>query len=165
MTYDVVVDGKSFRVELTREDGRLRCTVDGQEVPLDAELTAQDVLSLILQGRSYEVKREAGPSDVHMVVGMARYAVEVRDPRALRGRRAAGADDQGPKKLVSPMPGKVVRVLLPAGAAVEAGQGVVVVEAMKMQNEIKSPKKGTVAKILAAEGAAVVAGEALAIVE
>jgi len=69
------------------------------------------------------------------------------------------------KKLAAPMPGKVVRLLLRQGSAVDAGGGVVVVEAMKMQNEVKSPKKGTVQKILVTEGAAVNAGDVLAIVE
>jgi biotin carboxyl carrier protein len=63
------------------------------------------------------------------------------------------------------MPGKIVRVLVSQGAEVEAGTGVLVVEAMKMQNEIKSPKKGTIQKILVSEGAAVNAGDVLAIVE
>jgi biotin carboxyl carrier protein len=97
-------------------------------------------------------------------VGSARFDVEVRDPRSLRGRLRA-VDDQGPKKLTAPMPGKIVRVLVNQGAEVEAGSGVVVVEAMKMQNEIKSPKKGTIQKILVSEGAAVNAGDVLAIVE
>jgi len=66
---------------------------------------------------------------------------------------------------VAPMPGKVVRILAAESAEVEAGQGIVVVEAMKMQNEIKSPKKGVVRKVVAAEGAAVNAGDVLAVVE
>ncbi|MGA7302985.1 MAG: biotin/lipoyl-containing protein, partial [Candidatus Sulfotelmatobacter sp.] len=86
------------------------------------------------------------------------------DPRSLRGR-ARAADDRGPKKIVAPMPGKVVRLLVKEGDEVELGAGVAVVEAMKMQNEIKSPKKGTVQKIMATEGAAVNAGDVLAIVE
>ena len=74
-------------------------------------------------------------------------------------------DDQGAKKLTAPMPGKIVRVLVDQGAKIEAGAGVLVVEAMKMQNEIKSPKKGKIQKILVSEGAAVNAGDVLAIVE
>ena len=71
----------------------------------------------------------------------------------------------GPKKLVSPMPGKVLRVLAAQGSTVEAGAGVLVIEAMKMQNEIKSPKQGIIKKLFASEGAAVNAGDVLAIVE
>ena len=74
-------------------------------------------------------------------------------------------EEQGPRKLVSAMPGKVVRVLLAPGSEVEAGQAVLVVEAMKMQNELKSPKKGVVQKIVVSEGTAVNAGDVLAIVE
>jgi len=79
---------------------------------------------------------------------------------------SGGADHgKGERRLVAPMPGKVVRFLVGENSPVEAGQGVVVVEAMKMQNEIKSPKKGTVVKLSVAEGAAVYAGDVLAIVE
>ena len=79
--------------------------------------------------------------------------------------RTRAADHQGPKKITAPMPGKVVRLLVREGDSVEAGAGVAVVEAMKMQNEIKSPKKGTVQKILVSESNPVNAGDVLAIVE
>ena len=101
---------------------------------------------------------------MHLWVGSSRFSVEVRDPRSLRGR-ARAVDDQGPKKLTAPMPGKIVRILATQGSDVEAGAGVLVVEAMKMQNEIKSPKKGTIQRVLVSEGAAVNAGDVLAIVE
>ena len=93
------------------------------------------------------------------------YTAEVRDPRSLRGRKLRADHGKGVRRLVAPMPGKVVRFLVGENAPVEAGQGVVVVEAMKMQNEIKSPKKGIVVKLAVAEGAAVNAGDVLAIVE
>ncbi|HVH86513.1 MAG TPA: biotin/lipoyl-containing protein, partial [Terriglobales bacterium] len=79
--------------------------------------------------------------------------------------KARAGGSKGPKKVVAPMPGKVVRVIAPAGTEVEHGAGVIVIEAMKMQNELKSPKKGKVAKILAGEGGAVNAGDVLAIIE
>ena len=72
---------------------------------------------------------------------------------------------EGPQKLLAPMPGKIVRVMVPAGKEVEAGQGVLVIEAMKMQNELKSPKKGIVKQLMVSEGTSVTAGEVLAIVE
>jgi biotin carboxyl carrier protein len=165
MTYDITIDGKKYRLELRRSDGLWRCCLDGREVPLDAVLTGRDVLSLLIGGKSYEIKRERGATDLHFWVGSARYAVEVHDPRSLRSRKASAADQQGARKLTAPMPGKIVRVLAKEKAEVEAGQGIVVVEAMKMQNELKSPKKGTVHKILVAEGANVNAGDVLAVVE
>lgn len=164
MTYDIIIDGKNYRLDLNRADGRWSCRVDGRDVEVDAVLARADVLSLRLGNQAYEVKCERVGGELHLWVGSARFAVEVRDPRSLRGR-ARALDDHGPRKLTAPMPGKIVRVLLRQGAEVDAGAGVVVVEAMKMQNEVKSPKKGTIQKILVTEGAAVNSGDILAIVE
>ena len=122
------------------------------------------MISLRIGNKAYEVKCERVGSDLHLWVGSMRFAAEVRDPRSLRSR-ARAVDDHGPRKLTAPMPGKVVRILLREGAEVEAGHGILVVEAMKMQNEVKSPKKGTIQKIVVSEGAAVNAGDVLAIVE
>lgn len=165
MTYDVIIDGKKYRVELAREDSKWKCLLDGRDVSLDAMLTGRDVLSILIGGTAYEVMRERSVTDLHYWVGTSRYAAEVQDPRSLRSRKASGLSTEGPKKLVAPMPGKVVRVVSPEKSEVEAGQGVIVVEAMKMQNEIKSPRKGTVQKILAVAGATVNGGDVLAIVE
>ena len=165
MTYEVVIDGNPHRVELNPVDGHLQCRLDGKDFNADAVIAARDVMSLVIDGRAYEVKRERVRDELHMVIGADRYAAEVRDPRSLRSRKQGVAGLAGPKKLLSPMPGKIVRLLLGEGAEVHSGQGVVVVEAMKMQNEIKSPKDGVVKKILATEGATVNAGEPLAIVE
>jgi biotin carboxyl carrier protein len=164
MIYDVSIDGRSYRLELERTDGGWACRLDGREIELDAVLARPNVLSLHIGNKAYEVKCERVSGEMQLWVGSARFAAEVRDPRSLRGKTHA-ADDQGPKKLTAPMPGKIVRVLVSEGAAVEAGVGVLVVEAMKMQNEIKSPKKGTIQKILVGAGTAVNAGDVLAIVE
>ena len=164
MTYEVDIDGKNYRLELNRSDGRWDCRLDGREVVVDAVLARRDVLSVLIGGKAYEIKRERSPTDMQLWVGSMRYAVRVRDPRSLRSRQAAD-DGKGPRKLVAPMPGKVVRVLVQEEAEVEAGQGIIVVEAMKMQNEVKSPKKGVVRKLAASEGANVNSGDVLAIVE
>jgi biotin carboxyl carrier protein len=164
MIYDVNVDGKNYRLELSRVDGRWETRLDGRDIVIDAVLARRDVLSIIIGGKAYEIKRERTATDMHLWVGAQRFAVRLRDPRSLRSRTSAD-DGKGSRKLLAPMPGKVVRVLLKEESPVEAGQGVVVVEAMKMQNEIKSPKKGVVRKIVAEEGAAVNAGDVLAVVE
>jgi biotin carboxyl carrier protein len=164
MLYDVTIDGKHYRLDLNRADGAWSCRLDGRDFDVDAILARADVLSLRIGNRAYEVKSERVANDLYVWVGSGRFVVEVRDPRSLRGRSRAG-DDHGPRKIVAPMPGKVVRLLAHEGDEVEAGAGVAVVEAMKMQNEIKSPKKGMVQKILVSEGAAVNAGDVLAIVE
>ena len=123
------------------------------------------MLSLLIAGKAYRSGASALASDLRIWVGDQSYSAEVSDPRSLRNRKARADAGKGPRPLVAPMPGKVVRFLVAEKSAVEAGQGVVVVEAMKMQNEIKSPKKGIVLKLSVAEGAAVNAGDVLAIVE
>ncbi len=166
MIYDVQIEGRQFRVELVRQDGRLLCRLDGhREIALDAIFPERDILSLLVEGHSFEIKREFAGSELHLVLAEERFRAEVRDPRSFRGRRAAAGTQDGPRKLIAPMPGKVVRVLAAKNSTVDAGQGILVVEAMKMQNELKSPKAGVVQKILVAEGAAVNAGDVLAIVD
>jgi biotin carboxyl carrier protein len=164
MIYDVTIAGKSYRLELDRVDGRWRCRLDGRTIEADAVMVRPDVLSLRIGDRSYEVKIERADGAVQISLRGRPFVAEVRDPRSLRGR-ARAADEHGPRKLTASMPGKVVRVLVDEGNEIEAGAGVVVVEAMKMQNEVKSPKKGTIQKILVSEGTTVSAGDVLAIVE
>jgi biotin carboxyl carrier protein len=164
MIYDVTIGGRKYKLELNRVDGRWACRVDGKTVEVDAVLVRPDVLSLRIGNFAYEVKSERIAEDSYVSIGSERFAAEVRDPRSLRGRGHAH-EDRGPRKIFAPMPGKVVRILAGEGDEVEIGSGVAVVEAMKMQNEIKSPKKGKVQKILVGQGAAVNAGDVLAIVE
>jgi len=164
MTYDITIEGKPYRLQLNRTGEGWLCRLNGRAVDIDAVLARRDVLSVILDGKAYEVKRERTPTDMHLWVGSVRYSAQVRDPRSLRSR--TGADGaHGPRKLIAPMPGKIVRVLVKENSEVDAGQGLLVVEAMKMQNEIKSPKKGVVRKIIPAAGASVSAGDVLAVVE
>ena len=179
MTYDVAVGGKKYRLKLQRQAhnsevraGEVRnnenqwcCWLDGRELRLDAVLARPNVLSILIEGKAYEVKRERIGADLHLWVGSHRYSAELRDPRSYRSRREAASLEGGPRRLTAPMPGKVVRVLVGEKENVNLGQGVIVVEAMKMQNEIKSPKKGIVQKLAVAVGAAVNAGDVLAIVE
>jgi biotin carboxyl carrier protein len=164
MIYDVTIEGKNYRLDLNRTDQGWSCHLDGREIEVDAVLARPDVLSVRIDNRAYEVKCERVAGDLHLWVGSSRFAAEVRDPRSLRSRIRT-ADDHGPRKLTASMPGKVVRLLVSEGEEVLPGAGVVVVEAMKMQNEIKSPKKGIIQKIQVTEGTAVNAGDVLAIVE
>ena len=166
MTYDVVVDGKTHRLELTRGEHTWHCILDGEPMEVDAALTARDVLSVLIGNKAYEIKRERSlQGELHMVIGSARYAVDVQDPRSLRTRRAAAGSETGPQKITAAMPGKIVRIMVHEKDEVEAGQAILVMEAMKMQNEIKSPKGGKVQKILTSEGSTVNAGDALAVIE
>jgi biotin carboxyl carrier protein len=169
MTYEVIVgDGarnKPHRLELKKTDAGWECRLDGRAIQVDAIMPRRDVLSLIIDGRSYEIKREQTATDLYLWVEGTPFVVELRDPRSLRSRQKTAGNEKGPVKIAAPMPGRVVRVMITENHEVEAGQGLLVVEAMKMQNEIKSPKKGTVKKILVSPGTAVNPGDILAVVE
>ncbi|MGB7282825.1 MAG: biotin/lipoyl-containing protein [Candidatus Acidiferrum sp.] len=159
--------GKNLRtVELERDADRWKITLDGHAVDADVAEIAPNTLSLLIEGQSYEVRiRQLPGGSLELQTGLQEFTAEVADPRSWRGRGHGTLDVTGRQQVVAPMPGKVVRLLVKAGDRVEAGQGLLVVEAMKMQNEIRSPKGGVVERLLAKEGQPVNAGEVLAWVE
>jgi biotin carboxyl carrier protein len=164
MIFDVTVNGRDYRVDIEQQqDGAWSCRVNGDAILVNATHAAAGVLSLLIGNESHEVVVNSLQQQV--TIAGVRYAVDVRDPRSWSTRRARARVQEGPKKVFAPMPGKVVRVIAPAGTEVEQGAGVIVIEAMKMQNELRSPKKGKVAKILVAEGSPVNAGDVLAVIE
>ncbi len=174
MKYEVLIDERSYQIEVERTASGYACKVDGEPFPLDVVTTAPNTLSILHQGRSFEVMREvtrevtresSSTGEMHLRVGAQHFRAEVRDPRSLRSRRAHSAAAAGPARICAPMPGKVIRLLAAEGDLVEAGQGLIVVEAMKMQNEIQSTKQGKVTKIAVREASAVNAGDLLAVVE
>jgi len=159
--------GKTTRiVELERNASGWRILLDGQPIEADAVEIAPYTLSILLNGQSYEIRVSPVPDGkLKLQTGTHEFTAEVIDPRAWSGRRHGHVEAKGRQQIIAPMPGKVVRLLVKAGDHVEIGQGLLVVEAMKMQNEIRSPKSGTVGRVLAKEGQTVNAGEALAWVE
>jgi biotin carboxyl carrier protein len=147
-------------------DGRYVLTIAGARHVVDAVPLAHDAVSLLIDGRSYDVELDEVGDEVQVLVNGQLLVVDVADERALRLRAgAAGFTVTGKVTLTAPMPGKVVRVLVAPGAVVTEGQGLLVVEAMKMENELKSPKAGTVVEVFAREGSAVEANAKLLTVE
>ena len=158
--------GNTLRsVELERDADRWKVSLDGQHVDADAVEIDPNTLSLLLEGQSFEVRITHSPDDVlKLQTGLQEFTAEVVDPRAWRGRRHGALEAEGRQQVIAPMPGKVIRILVQEGEIVETGQGLLVVEAMKMQNEIRSPKGGTVERLHVKEGQPVNAGEVLCIV-
>jgi len=155
---------KNRVVELERDAAGWRITLDGRPVAVNTVAITPNILSILLDGQSFEISVTPSPDGkLKLHVAVAAPA-EVIDPRAWSGRRHGNVEAEGRQQIVAPMPGKVVRLLVKAGDRIEAGQGLLVVEAMKMQNEIRSPKSGTVERVLAREGQPVNAGEVLCIV-
>jgi acetyl/propionyl-CoA carboxylase alpha subunit len=161
------IAGKKRRVELPAGggggalDGPMDCLVDGHAVAVDVRMLQAGVMSLVVEGRQYRCVLDGDG----VVIGGRRFAFEVDDPRSLQGRRGVGAGAAGPRALKAPMPGRVVRVLVGVGDEVLEGQAIMVIEAMKMQNELKSPKGGRVVRVAAGVGDTVGAGDVLAVVE
>jgi biotin carboxyl carrier protein len=166
MKFDVRIEDKTRIVELERIADRWHITLDGQPLDADAVQIAPNIFSILLRGQSHEIRVTPSPNGtLTLQTGLEEFTAEVVDPRAWSGRRHSALEAEGRQQVVAPMPGKVVRLLVKAGDTVEAGQGLLVIEAMKMQNEIRSPKSGVVERLLAQEGQAVNAGEILAWVE
>jgi len=167
MKFDVLLDfrvGKNTCVvDLERDGGGWKIAVDGEPVEADVVEIAPDILSILLEGQSYEIRIARTPDGkLKLQMGLNEFVAEVRDPRSWRGRHSSQTEVQGRQLITAPMAGKIVRLLVKSGDQVEVGQGLLVVEAMKMQNEIRSPKSGTVEKLLVNEGQTVNAGEVLA---
>jgi len=166
MKYDVRIGGKIRVVELTRNSEKWRISLDGSPLDVDAVEVTPNTFSILFEGESFEVRIAPLPDgSLTLHTGMAEFTAEVEDPRAWRGRRHGSFEAEGRQQITAPMPGKIVRVLVNTGDAVEVGQGLLVVEAMKMQNEIRSPKSGRVEKLFVEEGQAVNAGDVLAWVD
>jgi len=164
LTVWLEINGTLRRVELPAEaatGGVLACAVDGEAMTVDAQFPERGVLSLIVQGCQYRCVLDG---DAVIIEGQ-RHAFSLEDPRSLQGRRCAGDGGAGPRTVKAPMPGRVVRVLVDVGDEVAENQGVVVIEAMKMQNELKSPKAGRVVKIAVTVDDTVGSGDALVIIE
>jgi biotin carboxyl carrier protein len=154
-------------VDIRVEGSRVFAVVDDRTYELDLRRSANNPL-LVVAGRVFDCRVDGDPDSglpVDVSVGTERYAITLTDPRRLRSATAAGALAGGAARIMAPMPGKVVRVLVEAGAQVEAGDGIVVVEAMKMQNEMKSPRAGKVVTVNIELGATVNGGDVLAVIE
>jgi biotin carboxyl carrier protein len=163
------ISGEKHELNIKARGTEVVAEIDGRRYELEARTVGPGAYLLIEGGRVYEcrVDRRSGPREVFDVhVGGHDYSVTLVDPKRLRGTQAgAGHAGDASAQIVAPMPGKIVRVLVTLGARVEAGAGLMVVEAMKMQNEMKSPRAGTVTALHATAGATVNAGDVLAVVE
>lgn len=171
-TIEIEVDGHGHRVaveQLGSDPVRFRIAWDGVTRVVDARRIDPETLSLVLVeggSGSHTVRcvDADGAVDVHVGGAVVRALVDVGRAR-FTGLDARGGDRGGGQHVTAPMSGKVVRLLVAPGDEVEAGQGVVVVEAMKMENELTAPRAGRIAEVAVAEGASVEAGKVLIVIE
>ena len=159
---------QKHELNIRREGSRLFAAVDNRHYEFELRELDPGTSLFIDNNRVFECRvtqhrKQGGLFEVNL--GAHTYAIRVIDPKRLRSAQSSGGHDHGAAQILAPMPGKIVRVLVEIGTHVEAGAGIVVVEAMKMQNEMKSPKAGTVIALHSEIGATVSAGEVLAIIE
>src|SRR6266542_328190 len=153
---------------------RFKAEVAGTEHSLTVQPRDEN-FAVEVDGRTYEVHCQSLGSGEYLIIENSNiyhcrvhahsYEIKIIDPNRLRRGRSASGQGHGAAQIVAPMPGKVVRCLVEIGARVELGQGIIVVEAMKMQNEMKAPKAGTVTALNAAPYRTVNAGDILVVIE
>lgn len=165
MQRDIVIGHKIIRVEQRTGSDRALWTINGDSSDVDAQKISINEISLLVDGRAYRCLFDRTPNEEAVVLNGKRYVFTVEDPRALKSRKQRGTGADGPLAIKSSMPGRVLRMLVAEGDEVSAGQGVMVVEAMKMQNEMKTTRGGRVRRIAVNEGETVNAGQLLAVIE
>lgn len=166
MTLELEINGRKCQVEIqpAEKAGAWIVSIDGKLVQADAHLIRPGVLSLLIEGKSYRVVLDPGHTDPALHLQAQRIPYRIEDLRSLRSRRRHARTD-GPVTLKASMPGRVVRLLVEEGDAVVLHQGVLVMEAMKMQNELKSPREGRIIELRVSSGDTVAAGDILAVIE
>jgi biotin carboxyl carrier protein len=168
MKLQAEIEDQKHEVEIRRDGDIVYADVDGRSYELEASQPEPNIYLLKIGGEIYDVF--VSPSKTMnqpLQVRVKGHELEIKliDPKRLRGAGLGHDHGDGLAEIKTAMPGKVVRVLVESGAEVKKGDGVIIVEAMKMQNEMKSPKDGIVKEIRASEGATVNAGDILAIVD
>jgi biotin carboxyl carrier protein len=164
MKLNAELGGSTHSLTFQLDGEKLNAQIDGRNYEL--EIRVHENGYLLLDGtKVYDCRVEQSQNRFTVHLRQHSYPITISDPKRLRGTAAIGAHDSGSAKILAPMPGKVVRVLVAEGTEVTSGAGILVVEAMKMQNELKSPKSGKVVSINVEAGGTVNAGEVLAVVE
>lgn len=163
---DLAGSVRAVQLDQDSADGIYRVSLNGKELAVEARLLRPGVLSLLIGGKAYRCVLEEDATAPAVHIGGHRYLYRVDDPRSLNSRRRGkGGAATGPVSIKAPMPGRVVRLMAVEGDEVSSQQGIVVIEAMKMQNELKAPKAGRVIRILVETGETVVSGQPLAVIE
>lgn len=168
MKLHATISDSQLEVDVRQQGSRIIATVAGHRYDLELTRASDQDFLIINEGRVFDCRVDGqviSGSTVNVTIGANRYDITLVDPKRLRSALGPGAHGEGAAHIVAPMPGKVVRVLVETGEQVKPGQGIVVVEAMKMQNEMKAPKAGAVVSVNVEVGATVNGGDLLAVIE
>jgi len=165
MKFVVTVGDTSETVEVSGEAGRYRLTIGTEVWEVDGRLTAQGIYSLLVGGVSYvaDVRDEEGACVVD--IGDERYVIRVEEQtRFIIRTKGGAAAGHGAQILVAPLPGRIVHVAVKPGDRIEKGDTLLVIEAMKMENEFKAGTSGTVAEVRVEAGQPVNGGDVLVVI-
>lgn len=142
-----------------------KVVLDGKEISVDAHKVETNTWSIIVDGKVYEVDLEVKDGEFEILIKGDSYSMRVLNEQKRALSRVADSAEGGKQVITSPMPGKVVRILVEEGEEVDSQQGVIVIEAMKMENEFKSKSPGKVKEIFISEGDIVEGGDKLLLIE
>jgi biotin carboxyl carrier protein len=162
------LNNEKHEIALKQTGEKVSADIDGRTYELEISEPEPNVYLLKHEGKIFEVfvSPNEKPNELFKVnLSNQYFEIKLSDPKRLHGTSAGNDDVEGIAEIKTAMPGKIVRVLVEQGAEVQTGDGIIVVEAMKMQNEMKSPKDGVIKEIRFAEGATVNAGDVLAVIE
>jgi biotin carboxyl carrier protein len=162
MKLQAELNSEKHEIEIKRDGEKVSAKVDDREYELEASEIEPNVYLFKYSNQIFQTY--VAPNGM-VNLGNHQFEISITDPKRLRGSNATGANTEGTSEIKTAMPGKLVRILTEVGAEIKQGDSVLVVEAMKMQNEMKAPKDGVVKEIRFAEGATVNAGDVLAIIE
>ncbi|CAN5787194.1 acetyl-CoA carboxylase biotin carboxyl carrier protein subunit [soil metagenome] len=168
MKLQAELNNETHEVEIERDGDKVFARVDDREYELEAAQVEPNVYLLKNDNKIYEVfvsPKSAENTPFNVKIKNREFEINLIDPKRLRGAGSASEHGEGIAEIKSAMPGKLVRILTSEGAEIKKGEGIVIVEAMKMQNEMKSPKDGIVKEIRYTEGATINAGDILAVIE
>ncbi len=162
------IDEEKHEINIKREDNKVFAEIGDRKYELEASQPEPNVYLLKHDGKIFEVfvsPNSKSDEPFKVKVGTDDFEVQISDPKKLRGTGSSDTNTDGVAEIKTAMPGKIVRILLEENAEVKSGEGVIIVEAMKMQNEMKSPKDGIIKEIRFNEGDTVNAGDVLVIIE
>ena len=165
MKLKAIIADREQELNIQTEGGRVRAEIDGRVYDLELHEPEPGCYLFFRGAEVHECRVTNAHEGFDVSLHERNYAVTIVDPKRLRSGQDSDRHHHGLAEITAPMPGKVVRVQIETGATVEKGDGIVVVEAMKMQNEMKSPRAGVVVSINVKPGDTVNAGDVLAVVE
>ena len=165
MEFEAILKEKEHAITVREDKEKFVVTLDGKEYIVDFCEPEESFYSLLIDGKSYEISINRNNGDYTVYLFDSTFNMQLYDPMKKMLMSTTEDTSSGPKTIVSPMPGRVVNVLVNEGDEVMKGQGIVIVEAMKMENELKAPRDGIISKIIVSTDNTVESNQPLVVIK